>query len=83
MFDIRKQVALSGAVAPQRVSHDYPRRVLQALQQPSEEALGGIGVSPFLNKDIKHNAILIGGAPEIVLNALDSDEHLVEVPLVP
>ena len=83
MFDTRKQTALSDAVAPQLVGHDHPRRVLQALQQPSEEAVGGIGISPLLNKDIKHNAVLVDGAPEVVLNTLDPDEHLVEVPLVP
>ena len=63
MLDIRKQAVLSYAVAPQLISHDHPWHVLQALQQPSEEALGGIGVSPFLNKDIEHNAVLIDGTP--------------------
>ena len=64
MLDIRKQAALSDTVAPQLVSHDHPRHVLQACKQPSEEALGGIGVSPFLNKDIEHNAVLIDGTFE-------------------
>ena len=71
MLDIRKQAALSDTVAPQLVSHDHPRHVLQACKQSSEEALGGIGVSPFLNKDIEHNAVLIDGTPKIVLHALD------------
>ena len=62
MLDIRKE-AVSDAVAPQLISHDHPWHVWQALQQPSEEALGGIGVSPFLNKDIEHNAVLIDGTP--------------------
>ena len=83
MFDTRKKTALSDAVALELVGHDHPRRILQALQQPSEEALGGIGISPILDKDVEHNALLVDGTPEIVLNALDPDEHLVEVPLVP
>ena len=83
MLNARKQTALSDAVAPQLVGHDHPWHVLQALQQPSEEALGGIGISPFLNKDIKHNAVLVDGAPEVVLSALDPDEYLIEVPFVP
>ena len=32
---------------------------------------------------VEHNAVLVDGAPEVVLNTLDPDEHLVEVPLVP
>src|SRR5579859_1273169 len=32
--------------------------------------------------DVEHNAVLINGAPEIVLHALDPDEDLVHVPLV-
>jgi hypothetical protein len=83
MFDTRKKTALSDAVALELVGHDHPRRILQALQQPSEEALGGIGISPILDKDVEHDAVLVDGTPEIVLNALDPDEHLVEVPLVP
>jgi hypothetical protein len=76
-------MALSDAVAPQLVGHDHPRHVLQAFQQTSEEALGGVGISPVLNKDVEHNAVLVDGTPEVLLNALDPDEHLVEVPLVP
>jgi hypothetical protein len=83
MLDTRKQPALSDAVAPQFVGHDHPRHALQAFQQTSEEALGGVGISPVLNKDVEHNAVLVDGTPEVVLNALDLDEHLVEVPLVP
>ena len=35
-----------------------------------------------MNEDVAHNAILIDGAPEIVLHALDPDEDFVYVPLV-
>jgi hypothetical protein len=56
---------------------------LQPCQQPPEEARGSIGITPALNKDVEHNAVLIHGTPEIVLHALDPDEYLVEVPLVP
>ena len=76
-------MALRDAVASQLVGHDHPRHVLQSLQQPPEEALGGIGIAPVLNEDVEHNTVLIHGTPEIVLHALDPDEHLVEVPLVP
>jgi hypothetical protein len=65
------------------VSHDRSRHILQPRQQPPEEALGNIGIAPVLNKDVEHNAVLIDGMPEIVLHALDPDEHLFETPLVP
>jgi hypothetical protein len=35
-----------------------------------------------LNQDVEHHAILIHGAPQIVLRTLDPDEHLVQVPLI-
>src|ERR1700690_3612678 len=57
--------------------------LVQALEQAPEEALGGFGISALLNEDVEHNAVLIHAAPKIVLYALDPDEHLVQVPLVP
>ena len=39
-------------------------------------------VPPWLNEDVKHDAILIHGTPKIMLHALNADEHLIEMPLV-
>ena len=83
MLDIGKQVAPRHAVASQLISYDHPRHILQALQQPAKEALGGLGIAPILNKDVEDNAVLIDGTPEIVLHPLDPDEHFIHVPLVP
>jgi hypothetical protein len=80
MLDTRKQTALSDTIASQLVSHDHSRHILQPRQQPPQETLGSIGIAPVLNKDVEHNAVLIHGAPEIVLHALDPEEHLVESP---
>jgi hypothetical protein len=77
-----KQLTLSGAIAPQLVSHDHPRHILQTLQQPSEEALCGVGIAPGLNEDVEDNTILIDGAPEIMLHALNPDDDFVDVPFV-
>jgi hypothetical protein len=38
-----------------------------------------LAIALRLNEDIEHNAILIDGAPEIMLHALDADEDLVHV----
>ena len=82
MLDLRKQLAFRHAVAPQLVGYDHPRHVVQTLQQAPEETLGCFPVAAFLNQDVDHHAILIHGAPKIVLHALDPDEHLVQVPLI-
>ncbi len=82
VLDVRKQLTLSDAIAPQLVGHDYPRFISQTCQQSSEEALRCLGVAPGLNKDVEHDTILIDGTPEIMLHALDTDEHFVHVPRV-
>jgi hypothetical protein len=68
-------LTLSDAIVPQLVCHNHRRFILRSLQQPLEEALRGLGIAPDLNKDVEHNAILIHGAPEITLHALDTDEE--------
>src|ERR1700739_2176368 len=76
-------MTLSDAVASQLVCHDHPRHILQTLQQLSEKAPGSFGITPGLNEDVEHDAILIHSTPEIVLHTLDPDEGLVEVPFIP
>ena len=82
MLNRGKQLTLSDAIAPQLVGHDHPRHILQTLQQPREEALCSIGITPGLNQDVEHDTLLIDGAPKIVLNALDPDEDFVHMPFV-
>ncbi len=82
MLDVGKHLTVRHTVAPQLVGDDHPRFVLQSPEQLLEEALGGFRIAPFLNQDVQRNTILINGAPEIVLHALDPNEDLVQVPLV-
>ena len=82
MFSLWKQLALSYTVASQLIGHDHARHILKAFQQPSEETLCCFGIPPWLNEDVEHNAVLIHGAPQIVLHSLDLDEDFVEVPFV-
>jgi hypothetical protein len=56
--------------------------VLQTLQRPSEETLRRLGVTPGMNEYVEHNAVLIDGAPETMVHALDPDENFIHVPLV-
>ena len=62
-------------------SYDHPQQPLQALRQPVG-ALDSVATAPRLHKDVQHNAILIDRSPEIMLDALDWNEHLVEEPLI-
>ena len=82
VLDPGEQVALGHAVTSQLVGHDDPWHVVQAFQQAPEETLSGVGIAAFLNQDVEHNAVLVNGTPEIVLNALEPDEHFIHVPLV-
>ena len=82
MFNLRKQLTLSHAVASQLIGHDHTPHILKAFQQPSEETLCCFGIPPWLNEYVEHNALLIHGAPQIVLHTLDPDEHFIEVPFV-
>ena len=58
------------------------RRILQAFQQPLEEALGGFIITSPLNQDIEHDAMLIHRAPHIMKFTLNAKEDLVEMPLI-
>ena len=83
MLYIWKQLAPRHTVASKFVGHDHAWHVIQALQQPSEKPFGRLAISPRLNENVEHDAVLIHGTPQIMLHALDPDEHLIHVPLVP
>jgi hypothetical protein len=53
-----------------------------ALEQFAEELYGALGVSAGLDQDVEHVSLLVDGAPEVVLLAVDADLHLVEVPFI-
>ncbi len=82
VLDLGQQVALRHPIASQLVGDDRSRHILQTLQQTLEEPLGGFRITPSLDQNIENDTVLIHGAPQIMLNALDPDEYLIEVPLV-
>ncbi len=75
-------LSLRRAVALEFVRDNHAGYVLQALQQLTEEPLGGFLVPLTLHQDIQDVAILVHGSPQIMNLAIDLDEHLIEVPLV-
>src|SRR4051794_2932207 len=82
MFHMWQDLAFRRRVALELVGDDHPRRILQALQQLAEEALGGFGIAPALHQNIEHVAVLVNGTPEIVLLATDAEKDLIHEPFV-
>jgi hypothetical protein len=82
VLDIRQECALGYTIAFQFVGYDHPRHILQALQQSLEKALGVLAITPPLDQDVEHDAMLIHRAPQIMNFTLNGDKDLVEVPLV-
>src|SRR3712207_983984 len=80
MPHLGQNLALRHPVAPQPISDDAPRLVLEPGQQALEEALGGRGIPPILDQDVQHHAVLIHRAPEVMQLAVDLQEDLVQVP---
>ena len=48
MNRLGSQFPMGDTVASQRIRHDLPRRILMALEQTREEALGGRAISARL-----------------------------------
>jgi len=83
MFNLGKQLAVCHSVASQLVGHDHSRYISKTLQQSPKETFGGPSIPPWLNEDVEHDTVLIHGTPQIMLYALDANEHLVHIPLIP
>ena len=71
------------AVGSELVGHDGGWSDALLLQEFSHQLERRLAVSPWLNEDVEHDAVLIDGTPQIMLHSLDPDEHLIDVPLVP
>jgi hypothetical protein len=80
MPNIWQDLALRNTVAAKTIRDQTSRFVLQSLEQPLEETLGGICVPPILHQDVEHDAVLVHRTPEIVQLTVDPDEHLIQVP---
>ncbi len=68
------------AIAPQFVGHEQHRLCPLALQELTEEALCGTAITPRLDEEVDHIAVLVDGTPEILPLALDRNEELLVVP---
>lgn len=53
--------------APERISDDDTRNVVESFEELAEKSFGCFFVSATLDEDVEHVAILINGSPENVL----------------
>jgi hypothetical protein len=74
--------SMTNAITSEFVGHDDSRFVLKSDEQPSEETLRRLAIATALNQNIEHDTVLVHGAPKIMKDTVDPDEHLVQIPLV-
>src|SRR5436305_8249253 len=72
--------SFGGGITAQLVSNDHAWSMPSGSQQPAEETHGSKSITLSLHKDIDHDSMLIDGSPEIVRNAVDLEEHLIQMP---
>ena len=82
MSYISEDGSYGSRVASQFVGNDPPWFSALAPQESSKESFCGVLITMPLDQDIDHVAVLIHGAPQILLLAVDSNEDLVQVPVI-
>ena len=81
VLDPRHHLPLGRAIARQLIGDQHPGCSALALEQLTQQALGGALVASALHQHVEHEAVLVDRPPQPVLLADDGDRDLVEVPL--
>ena len=68
------------AVGSELVGHDGGWSDALLLQEFSHQLERRLAVSPWLNEDVQDLAFGVHGTPDILMSAVDGDEHFVEMP---
>src|SRR5438093_2811290 len=82
MLDPGHDLPLGSGVALQLVSDKHTRCAPLLLEELTEQAFGGLLVTPALDENIENEPVLVDGTPEPMLLPGDADDDLIEVPLV-
>jgi hypothetical protein len=69
-------------VADQLVGDQHPRHEPQTPEQLTEEAGGGLRVTPEGDQNVQNIPVLVDRPPQVVDLSTDLDEHLVQVPFI-
>src|SRR5947199_1336981 len=72
-----------GPVATQFVRNDHTRWMPNHVQQLAKETHGGESIPLGLDKNVEHNTVLIDSSPEVVRNAVDFEEDIIQMPFLP
>lgn len=82
MFYPREDLPLGSSIALQFVGHDHPRYVAQPLEELTKELLRGPFITSPLDQNVEHVPFLIDCPPQMVMFALNSEDHFIEMPSV-
>jgi hypothetical protein len=80
MLDLKHHRALGGGVGSQLVGYDALWMASLLSQQPRQQAFRSLRVAAGLDDFVENVTLLIEGAPQPTLLAVDRDEDLVQVP---
>jgi hypothetical protein len=69
-------------VASQFIGYDAQWFSTLSAQESSKELFRGALIPMRLDQNVDHVAFLIHGSPEILLLAIDSNENLIQIPVV-
>ncbi len=83
MFHPWKDFPFGGSVTGELVGDDRPRDVLPAFEQLAEELPDRLLVTAMLHQDIEGSPMLIHCSPGIGDLAMDGEEDVIQIPLVP
>ena len=79
---VAEDASHGSGVASQFVGNDPQWFGTLAAQESSKESLCGALITMRLDQNVDHVAVLIHGTPQILLLAVDSNEDLIQVPVV-
>ena len=82
VLNARHDLLLGRSIRFQLIRDHDARSPALPLQQLAQQPLGRLLVAPALNQNIKHDAVLIHSAPEIVLLAGNLEHNFIHMPLV-
>jgi hypothetical protein len=68
--------------ASQFVGNDSPWFSTLTPQGSSKESFCGALIAMRLDQDVDHVAVLIHGAPDVILLAIDSNEDFIQIPVM-
>ena len=69
-------------VTRELVGDDDSRLVANTVDDPAQKPFGGMLITPRLDQDVEHDAVLIDGSPQPVATPTDADRDFVEMPFV-